>query len=64
MSANDPGRKARARFFMGVGQAGTRPHPWCEYTMPLFSLAMILDTEGWLADDAKPLLENGEGDRT
>lgn len=46
-------RKAAARFFMGVAQARTDR---CEYTLPLFPLVLLLDTEGWLADDAQHLV--------
>lgn len=44
------------RFFLRIGQAGQGP--WKdENTLPLFPLALIMDTEGLLARDAKHLTD-------
>jgi hypothetical protein len=50
-------QKAAGRFFMGVGRVkAADENRWKdEWTAPLFSLALILDAEGTLADDAKHL---------
>lgn len=49
-----PARKARDTFFAKVG--GTRGKR-CDHTLPLFPLWLILDADGTLAADLKPLLE-------
>jgi hypothetical protein len=52
-----PDQRAAGRFFVRVGQAGTGPQR-CENTLPLFSLALILDADGTLAEDARHLIED------
>jgi hypothetical protein len=54
MIKSTPAQRAAARFFIRIGQAGRSP--WKdEHTMPLFSLPMLMEAEGLLADDAKQL---------
>lgn len=45
-----PDEKARARFFLRVGQAGSAWHD--QNTMPLFPLLMVMDAE-MLESDAR-----------
>lgn len=50
--------QAAAGFFIGVARARSGR---CEHTLPLFPLVLLLDAEGWLADDAKRLVESSGG---
>jgi hypothetical protein len=45
--------KALARFFAGIGCASHAMKKYDPYTLPLFSLTMIMDAEGLLARDFK-----------
>lgn len=47
---------AAAKFFVRIGQTGRATEQRDTYTRPLFSLALILDADGTLADDAKHLV--------
>lgn len=49
-------RKAVARFFVRIGQAGRAAEAHIDrYTIPLFPLPVIMDAEGLLAPDARHL---------
>ena len=51
----DKAKVAAAKFFLRIGQVQAS-QPWRdEWTAPLFSLPLILDAEGTLAEDAKHL---------
>lgn len=54
----DKAQKAVGRFFMGVGRIKAQTeNRWVdEWTAPLFSLPLILDAEGTLAQDARHLV--------
>ena len=48
-------QKAIGKFFLRIGQVKAS-EPWRdEWTIPLFSLPLIMDAEGMLADDARHL---------
>lgn len=48
--------RAMHTFMVRIGQHG-RATQRCEHTAPLFPLALILDADGTLRDEAKPLVE-------
>lgn len=53
----DEERKAVARFFLRIGQAGQGR--WRdEATLPLFPLPLILDAEGMLSREARHLVND------
>jgi len=60
----DKSQKAVGRFFMGIGRVkAADENRWKdEWTAPLFSLALILDAEGTLANDAHKLVSDGTND--
>lgn len=45
---------ATAAFFLRIGQVKTVTERRCEWTAPLFPLALILDADGTLAQAANP----------
>lgn len=51
----DAARRSSARFFLGVGRAARASRQRDEYTLPLFSLPLIMEAEGLLARDARHL---------
>ena len=56
MNANDS-RRARATFFLRIGQTKRATERRCQFTMPLFPLALILQADGTLADRAWHIAE-------
>jgi len=50
-------RAFRSAFFMRVAQVKTSTERRCEWTQPLFPLALILDADGTLADRARHIAE-------
>lgn len=50
-------RDARRDFFLRVEQVGTQDTR-CQWTLPLFPLALILEADGTLAEDARHLFED------
>ena len=59
-------QRAAGRFFMGVGRVKAADEArWKdEWTRPLFSLALILDAEGTLSQDARHLVtDSPSGDQ-
>ena len=59
--------RAAGRFFMGIGRVKAAvENRWKdEWTAPLFSLPLILDAEGTLAQDARHLVTDDQsGDNT
>ena len=52
-------RRGRAAFFLRIGQVKQATERRCQYTMPLFSLALILDADGTLNDGARRELLTG-----
>jgi hypothetical protein len=49
---------ASSRFFIRIGQAGGAAPKRDEATLPLFSLPLIMDAEGVLAQDARHLVND------
>lgn len=50
------GNAAIGKFFLRIGQVKAS-QPWRdEWTIPLFSLPLIMDAEGLLADEARHLV--------
>lgn len=49
-------QRARGGFHARVGQVGRSTHR-CEFTLPLFPLVLILDADGTLTEEAKPLVD-------
>lgn len=55
-------RAAIGRFFLRIGQIKASQPKRDEHTLPLFPLALIMDAEGLLADDARRnLIEESDG---
>lgn len=53
-------KKAAAKFFLRIGQVQAS-QPWRdEWTAPLFSLPLILEADGTLAEDAKHLAREAQ----
>ena len=52
-----------ARFFLRIGQAGRAAKVYDEYSLPLFSLPLLMDAEGMLAPDARHLVLSDGGAR-
>jgi hypothetical protein len=52
------GGLAAARFFLRIGQTGRATEPRDPYTMPLFSLPLIMAAEGLLSDGALHLVRS------
>lgn len=50
-------RDARRYFFLRVEQVGAQDTR-CQWTLPLFPLALILEADGTLADDASHLFSD------
>ena len=48
--------RARGHFFIRVGGVGRATHR-CEHTLPLFPLWLILDADGTLASEMRPIVE-------
>lgn len=54
---SDKTKAAIGKFFLRIGQIKAS-QPWRdEWTIPLFSLSLILDAEGTLSQDARHLVE-------
>jgi len=57
---SDKTQAAVGKFFLRIGQIKAS-QPWRdEWTIPLFSLPLIMDAEGKLAEDASHLVERKE----
>lgn len=52
-----------ARFFLRIGQAGRAAKVYDDYSLPLFSLPLLMDAEGMLAPDAHHLVLSEGGAR-
>jgi hypothetical protein len=62
VTPHEKSKRARAEFFVRVGQVGRRSRR-CEQTLPLFPLWLILDADGTLARELASVVERTRASR-